>query len=211
VRSRRPNWGLPGRTRMRESSSEAGPRLLAIASLTPTPLPLDWPSRRDPYADVSTILAITWRPARRADDELGRCAGSVMPSKRRGGLDSARRRRGQPAPSFDPAAFERTPRGTEKFLGRDNALSPSSPPRPRRTGPDPVNLFGAATCGRTNPNLSGARRVRRGTPHREATAKSVKKRQRRRNGPLTFEAINRLAATCSLPATRTPTESGSPA
>ena len=156
--------------RLRESSREAGPRLLARTSLSPTLLPLDWPSRQDQYADVTTILATTWRPARRADDELGRCAGSVTPKKRRGGLDSARRRRGRPARAVDPAAFEWTPRGTEKFLGRDNALSPSSLPRARRTGPDPVNLFGAARGGRTNPNLSGARRARQGQPHRETTA-----------------------------------------
>jgi hypothetical protein len=62
----------------------------------------------------------------------------------------------------DPDAFAWPAGGTEKFLGRDTALSPSSAPRPRRAWPDPVNLFGAATaCGRTKSNLSGAPRVRK--------------------------------------------------
>jgi len=59
-----------------------------------------------------------------------------------------------------PTILEWTASGTEKFLGRDMLLSLSSLPRQRQTWPDPVNLFGAATCGRTNPNLSGARRIR---------------------------------------------------
>ncbi len=42
------------------------------------------------------------------------------------------------------------------------------------TGPDPVNLFGAAMCGRINPNRSDARRVCKGQPHPEATKKTPK-------------------------------------
>jgi hypothetical protein len=71
-----------------------------------------------------------------------------------------------------PPIFEWTASGTEKFLGRDNALSQSSLPRQRRTWSDPINLFGAARCGRANANPSGARSVRQCRPHREATNKA---------------------------------------
>jgi hypothetical protein len=80
----------------------------------------------------------------------------------------------------------------EKFLGHDRLLSRSSLPRPRQTWLDPVNLFGAATCGRANPNLSGARRVGKVQRIVEPQKKARTNRQRGRNGLLTFEATNQL-------------------
>jgi hypothetical protein len=94
------------------------------------------------------------------------------PQPRRGGLESSRRRRGPPAPEVDPAAFAWPASGTEEFLGRDPALSQSRGRGQSHAWPDPVNRFGAATCGRINPNLSGARRVRQGPTHRGDTQKA---------------------------------------
>jgi hypothetical protein len=78
----------------------------------------------------------------------------------------------EPRVLIDPDAFAWPAGGTEKFLGRDSALSPSSVPRQRQAWPDPVNLFGAATGGRAKSNRSGARRVRQ-VQHPGATEKSV--------------------------------------
>src|SRR5262245_30922204 len=72
---------------------------------------------------------------------------------------------------------------TETFLGRDTRVPPSSLPRQKVDRLDPVNLFGAARCGRSNPNDSDARRAKEAQTYLRATREDVKIRQRERNAP----------------------------
>ena len=183
MRSRPPNWGI---TRTNATAKSLHVRHRPRCSrMRQRPDPVAFGLARTSAPNTTMLLAnpaTTGRPACRADDELGRGGNrsrlasvevvSIPPDD---GVAATR-------VNIDPADLAWPARGTEKFLGRDPLWSQPSAPRKRRAWPDPVNLFGAAPCGRPKSTSPAHHRTQRRQAHpRSYRKKNVKNRKRGRN------------------------------